>query len=124
MYPPPEEQGEANPPGSPPEPDPTEPPDKLIGQRFGVEGSLAILERLGEGGMGVVYKAWDERHERLLAIKFLRPERVVDREIVSRFKREGRNFSRIKHPLHALRAHRQGFLNQDVFATLQGLNGQ
>jgi serine/threonine-protein kinase len=57
-----------------------------------------IREKLGAGGMGVVYKAWDTLRERPLAIKFLKPERVVDREIVSRFKREGRNFSRIRHP--------------------------
>jgi serine/threonine-protein kinase len=71
-------------------------PDDMIGRRFG-EGFLVIQKKLGEGGMGTVYLAWDSKHNRAVAIKFLRPERFVDREMVTRFKREGRKFAGIRH---------------------------
>ena len=70
----------------------------LVGRCFGEGGCLAIQSKLGEGGMGAVYLAWDSKHDRPVAIKFLHPERFVDREMVTRFKREGRKFARVKHP--------------------------
>jgi serine/threonine protein kinase len=76
----------------------TEYEDKLIGQRFGEGGCLVIQTRLGEGGMGTVYKAWDERNERPVAIKFLHMDTMADREALSRFKREGRKFGMLRHP--------------------------
>ena len=72
--------------------------DELIGQRFGEGGCLVIEKRLGEGGMGAVYKARDEKNDRLVAIKFLRMDGMADRESISRFKREGRKFGMLRHP--------------------------
>ena len=47
-----------------------------------------IVEKLGEGGMGTVYKAIHERLERMVAIKVLTPDRLRDPKGVSRFQRE------------------------------------
>ena len=57
-----------------------------------------ILEKLGEGGMGVVYKAHDSHLDRLVAIKLLPPDKVADRERRLRFVQEAKTASALNHP--------------------------
>jgi len=61
-------------------------------------GHLRIEARLGEGGMGEVYRAFDERLERPLAVKAIRDERRWTAEARSRFLREARILSKLDHP--------------------------
>jgi serine/threonine protein kinase len=67
----------------------------LAGKRL---GHFAILERLGEGGMGVVYKALDENLERLVALKLVRPRFLVDSARQERLLREARSAAAVNHP--------------------------
>jgi serine/threonine-protein kinase len=61
-------------------------------------GRYRILDRLGEGGMGTVYRALDERLEREVAIKVLRDDLLRDDAARRRFRHEARALSRLNHP--------------------------
>jgi serine/threonine protein kinase len=73
-----DEDGGFRPPGAPPE--------------------LEILEPLGRGGMGVVYKARQIKLDRLVALKLIRPESAEDPAFFERFGREARAMARLNHP--------------------------
>ncbi len=61
-------------------------------------GHFRLLERIGRGGMGDVYKAYDESLERFVAIKVLPPELARDEEFVLRFRAEAVAAAKIGHP--------------------------
>ncbi|MEZ4401754.1 MAG: serine/threonine-protein kinase [Kofleriaceae bacterium] len=70
--------------------------DPLVGKVF--DGRYEILARIGEGGMGVVYKARQVSIDRVIAIKVLNPQMAADPSWVQRFSNEARACSRLQHP--------------------------
>ena len=67
----------------------------MIGRRL---QHYEIIEKLGEGGMGVVYKAQDLHLDRPVALKVLPPEKVADPDRKRRFVQEAKAASALNHP--------------------------
>ena len=63
-----------------------------------IAGQFRILQRIGSGGMGAVYKAEQPDMNRFVAIKILHPKYVSRPDLVSRFRREARAMSHLSHP--------------------------
>jgi serine/threonine-protein kinase len=63
-----------------------------------VLGSYVLLERLGQGGMGQVFKARHHKLGRIVALKVIRPERMASADVQRRFQREIRAAARLAHP--------------------------
>ncbi len=82
-----------------------------------------IVEEIGKGGMGVVYKARDTHLGRLAAIKILPPERVADADRKRRFIQEARSASALNHP-HVITIYDIDSTDQICFIAMEYVDGK
>ena len=87
-----------------------------------VVGSFHVLERLGEGGMGYVFKARHRLMNRIVALKVIRPERIADRNAVQRFCREVEAAAKLSHP-NIVRAYDAGEVDGVYYFAMQYVPG-
>ncbi len=90
------------------------------GTRF---GSYEILQRLGAGGMGEVYRAKDNRLDREVAIKTISQERCSQPEALSRFEREARSASALNHP-NIVTIYELGHVNGTHYIAMELVSGE
>jgi serine/threonine-protein kinase len=87
-----------------------------------VMGPYILLERLGQGGVGSVFKARHVYMQRLVAMKFLRPDLTNNNEVVGRFYREIQAVSQLTHP-NVVLAHDAGPCGQTHFLAMEFVEG-
>jgi len=101
------------------------PTDPFIGREI-LGGQFRVLQKIGTGGMGSVYKAEQPEMNRMVAIKILHPKLAGRKDLTSRFRREARAMSQLTHP-NTVKVFMYGELEEDgslyiVMELLEGRN--
>ena len=88
-----------------------------------VVGRYVILDRIGSGSMGRVYKAHHQMMDRVVALKIIAPEIVSNDRVIARFQREMKLVGRLDHP-NVVRAYDADQLNQILYIVMEYVPGK
>jgi serine/threonine protein kinase len=88
-----------------------------------VFGDYIVLEKIGAGGMGQVFKARHKPTRKLVAMKVLSAEAVSNRRLIERFKKEAKAIGRLKHP-NVVRAYEAGKINKIRYLVMEFVDGE
>ncbi|HWB79314.1 MAG TPA: serine/threonine-protein kinase, partial [Nannocystaceae bacterium] len=91
--------------------------------RGGVVGRYIVLEKVGAGGMGVVYAAYDPDLDRRVALKIVQPKRLRNPEALGRMLREAKSLAQLAHP-NVVAVHDVGETKGGVFLAMEFVRGQ
>jgi tetratricopeptide (TPR) repeat protein/predicted Ser/Thr protein kinase len=86
-------------------------------------GRFQILRRLGQGGMGVVFSAYDEELDRRVAIKLLRGDRLRDPEARQQFRSEAQAMARLSHP-NVVQIYEVGEHEEQLYIAMEFVQGR
>jgi WD40 repeat protein len=86
-------------------------------------GRYHVLEVLGQGGMGTVYRAYDPKFDREVALKVLRADRPADPDLVARLAREARIAGQLRHP-HIVPLHESGEHEGRLYLDMELVGGE
>ncbi|MBK7585698.1 MAG: serine/threonine protein kinase [Myxococcales bacterium] len=100
------------------------PSDPFIGREI-LGGQFRVLQKIGTGGMGSVYKAEQPAMNRMVAIKILHPKLANRKDLTSRFRREARAMSQLSHP-NTVKVFMYGELEEDdsLYIVMEMLEGR
>src|SRR5271166_5267209 len=99
------------------------PADPFIGRDI-LNGSFQILQKIGSGGMGAVYKALEPEMNRMVGVKILHPRLANRQDLVTRFRREARAMSQLTHP-NTVKVFRYGELDDgSLYIIMEFLEGK
>src|SRR5882757_5402504 len=98
------------------------PPPPTMQELAAAFPQLEILELVGQGGMGFVFKARQPKLERLVALKLLSPSFAADPAFADRFTREGRVLARLNHP-NIVTIHDFGLANGFFYLLMEFVDG-
>lgn len=90
--------------------------------KLAISGKYELLERVGEGGMAVVYKAKQINLDRIVALKVIHQNLIHDKEFLDRFHREARIAASLNHP-NIVTIHDEGIENGVHFIAMEYLEG-
>jgi serine/threonine protein kinase len=97
--------------------------DPFVGREI-LNGQFKVMEKIGTGGMGSVYRANQVAMNRLVAVKILHPKLANRKDLVSRFRREAKAMSHLSHP-NTVKVHLYGEMDDgSLYIVMEYLEGR